>query len=87
MNSSQVLLVNSILQALIKGFEFEYPYCGEKVFVQFFVGKFARKIGCILIRTSAVAASNSSLTRTYYKIWYGDADLQFIITAGGKRDR
>ena len=35
MNSSQVLLVKSILQTLIKGFDFEYPYHGEKVLVQF----------------------------------------------------
>ena len=35
MNSSQVLLAKSILQALIKDINLEDPYHGEKVFVCF----------------------------------------------------
>ena len=35
MNSSQVLLAKSILQALIKDTDLEDPYHGEKVFVCF----------------------------------------------------
>ena len=34
MNSSQVLLAKSILQALIKDIDLEDPYHGEKVFMQ-----------------------------------------------------
>ena len=45
MNSSQVLLAKSILQALIKDIDLEDPYHGEKDFVCFVWEKFTQRIG------------------------------------------
>ena len=45
MNSSQMFLANSILQALIKDIDLENPFHGEKAFCKICVGRITSRTG------------------------------------------
>ena len=72
MNSSQVLLVKSILQALIKGFDFEYPYHREKVFVQLVWENLLEKLAVFLLpRQQLLRRIHHWQERTRWKVCRG----------------
>ena len=85
MDSSQVFLAKSILRELIHDIDLDSPFHGEKAFAKFVWEKLLAGLANYAARLLARQQLlwQIQCRGNNHEIWFGDADLQSVITATG----